>query len=166
MGFWLRWGAILLGAFSLFSLAHGRYAFALGPGIQGALDYYRSSLHPLAEVFSQMLSQGLEPASLNWPAIPADLIVIYFILAVLLLWFYILDDLEWSQSGQERITLWSLLGRASIALFWPLFLPAAIYLITSAKERSSLKCWGLEITKALASFAILAGANACLSTLL
>ena len=104
MGIWLRWGAVLLGAISLFSLAHERYAFALVPVIQDALDHYRSCLN-----------HGLDVASLKWPGIPSDLIVIYLVLGVLLLWFYLFDDLEWSQSSEETITLWSLLGRNPLA---------------------------------------------------
>jgi hypothetical protein len=166
MGFSLRWGGILIGAISLFSLVHQRYAFALIPVIQDGLDHYRSSLHPFADALLQKLSRGPGAESLHWPEIPADLIVVYSVLAILLLWFYVFDDLEWSQSGEETITLWSLLGRAVIALFWPLILPAALYLITFGKQQSSLKSWGQEISKILASFVILYGANACLSTLL
>jgi len=154
MGFLLRWGVILLGAIALLSLAHERYAFALAPSIQNALNHYRSSLHPLAAHLSRRLG------------IPGDLIVVYFLFALLLLWFYIFDDLEWSFSGEERITLRSLLGRTTIALAWPLILPAAMYLIIFSKAESSLKSWWLELTKVLIAFVVLFGANSYLSTLL
>jgi hypothetical protein len=156
MGFWLRWGGILVGAISLFSLAQERYHFALAPGIQNALDYYRSSLHPLAEGLSQKLR----------PGIPGDLVAIYLLFALLLLWFYIFDDLEWSQSGEEPMTLRSLLGRAAIALFWPLVLPAALYLVIFGRDESSVRAWGVEIAKVLALFVGLFGANASISALL
>jgi hypothetical protein len=156
MGFLLRWGGILLGAIALFSLAHQRYAFALAAPTRNALDHFRLSLHPLAE----HLSQGLRPG------IPADLIIIYFVLAILLFWFYIFDDLEWSQSGEEPITLASLLGRTVIALIWPLLIPAALYLMIVRSGESSVRAWGFEITKVLASFVILFAANSSLSTLL
>jgi hypothetical protein len=156
MGFLLRWGGILLGAIALFSLAHERYHFALAPGIQNALDHYRSGLHPLAEGLSQRLR----------PGIPSDLVIIYLLFALILLWSYIFDDLEWSQSGEERMTLRSLLGRAAIALFWPLILPAALYLAIFGKHESSVRAWGVEITKVLALFVGLFGANSSLSTLL
>jgi hypothetical protein len=149
MGFLLRWAGVLLGAIALFSLAHERYAFALAPPVRNALDHYRSSLHPLAEALSQRLRLG----------IPSDLIIIYFLFALLLLWFYIFDDLEWSQSGEETITLRSLLGRAAIALAWPLILPAAMYLSIFGKCESSLQSWWLELTKVLIAFIILFAAN-------
>jgi hypothetical protein len=156
MGFLLRWGGILLGAIALFSLAHERYAFALSPPVRNALDHYRWSLHPLAESLTQRLR----------PGIPADVVIIYFVLAILLLWFYIFDDLEWSQSGEEPITLGSLLGRIVIALIWPLLLPAALYLMILRRGESSVRAWGFEITKVLASFVILFATNSSLSTLL
>jgi len=100
------------------------------------------------------------------PEIPADVIIIYFVLAILLLWFYVFNDLEWSQSGEEPITLASLLGRLVIALIWPLLIPAALYLMTLGKVKSSVRAWGFEITKVLASFAIIFAANSSLSALL
>ena len=154
MGFLLRWSGILLGAIAHFSLAHERFAFALAPAIRNALDHYRLSLHPLAEHLSLRLG------------IPGDLVIIYALFALLLLWFYIFDDLEWSQSGEERMTLRSLLGRIAIALAWPLLLPAAMYLIIFSKDESSLKSWWLELTKVLIAFVILFGANSYLSALL
>jgi hypothetical protein len=154
MGLLLRWSGILLGAIALFSFVHKRFAFALAHSIQNALDHYRSSLHPLAERFSLRLG------------IPGDLIIVYFLFALLLLWFYIFDDLEWSQSGEDRITLRSLLGRIAIALAWPIVLPAAMYLIIFSKNESSLKSWWLELTKVLIAFVILFGANSYLTTLL
>jgi hypothetical protein len=153
MGFMLRWGGILLGAIALFSFAQQRFHFALAPGIRNAFDFYRSSLGPLAEGLSQRLR----------PGISGDLAVIYLLLALLLLWFYIFDDLEWSHAGEETMTLRSLLGRAAIALLWPLILPAALYLIIFSRNESSVRAWGLEITKVLALFVILFGANSFLS---
>jgi hypothetical protein len=108
------------------------------------------------EGLSQRLSSG----------ILGDLAVIYLLIALLLLCFYIFDDLEWSQSGEEAMTLRSLLGRTTIALFWPLMLPAAMYLVIFNKNGSSVRAWGVEITKVLASFAILFGANFFLLSLL
>ena len=165
MGFSLRWGGILLGAIALFSLAHERYAFTLAPVMQEALDHYRSSLHPFAEPLSHRLNRGLDVASLTRPGMAADLIVLYLVHSILLLWFYIFDDFEWHQSGEERVTLPSLLGRFTIALFWPLLLPAAAYLVAYAEEQGSLKSWGLAIAKVFALVVILCGANACASTL-
>jgi hypothetical protein len=156
MGFLLRWGGILLGAISLFSVAQERYAFALAPLFRNALDHYRSSLYPVAEYLSQRLRPGLA----------ADLAVIYLLLALLLLSFYIFDDLKWSRSGEEAITLRSLLGRVAIALLWPLILPAALYFVIFSRNESSVRAWGVEITKVFALFAILFGANSFLPALL
>ena len=156
MGLLLRWGGILLGAIALFSLAHERYGFALTPSIQNALDHYRSGLHPFAEHFPKGLRLG----------IPGDIVVVYALFALLLLWFYIFDDLEWSQTGEERMTLRSFLGRAAIALCWPLLLPVAMYLIVFSKAESSLKSWWLELTKVLLAFVVLFGANSYLSAVL
>jgi hypothetical protein len=153
MGILLRWGGVLLGTIALFSLAHGRYAFALAPPVRNGLDHYRSSLHPLAAGLSLRLGM------------PGDLVIIYFLFALLLLWFYVFDDLEWSQSGEEAVTLRSLSGRIAIALAWPLVLPAAMYLVIFSKGESSLKSWWLELTKVLIAFVILFGANFYLSTL-
>jgi hypothetical protein len=149
MGFLLRWSGILLCAIALFSVAQKRFVFALAPSIRNALDQYRSSLYPLAEHLSQRLRLGIS----------ADLVVIYFLFALLLLWLYIFDDLEWSRSGEETITLRSLLGRTAIALSWPLVLPAAMYLVIFSKVESSLKSWWLELTKVIISSVILFGAN-------
>jgi hypothetical protein len=96
---------------------------------------------------------------------PGDLIIIYFLFALLLLRFYIFDDLEWNQSGEETVTLRSLSGRIAIALAWPLILPAAIYLVIFSRDGSSLKSWWLELTKVFIASAILFGANFYLSTL-
>ena len=92
--------------------------------------------------------------------------VIYLLLALLLLWFYIFDDLKWSRSGEETITLRSLLGRVGIALFWPLVFPAALYFVIFSRSESSVRAWGIEITKVFALFAILFGANSFLPALL
>lgn len=166
MGFWLRWGGILLGAFSLFSLAHHRYAFALVPAVQDALEHYRSALHLLAAFLWQKLGPGLGIADLSWSAETVDFVVIYLILAVLLFWLYLLDDLEWAETDKEKITWWSFLVRALLALCWPVLLPGALFLILLGRSDSSLRSWGLEITKALLLFVILYGANASLLTVL
>ncbi len=163
MSFVLRWFGILFGAASLFSLAQKLYVFAAAPVIEDALARYRSSLHPIMDVVLQPLRSGANVIPLT---AFADLAIVYIALGLLLLVVYIADDLEWHRSGEERVTLVSVLGRFAISVFWPLVLPAAIYLTVLGAEQSTLRSWGFEIAKVLASAAILIGANACYSALL
>jgi hypothetical protein len=165
MGFCLRWLGILLGAVSLFSLAHRLFDFATAPVVTSLLPYYRSTIHPLVSVFSEGLARASHAIGLVPPLLSADLVIIYFSLGFILLVLYAGDDLEWRRSGEERITWTSLLGRVAIACFWPVILPVALYYFFD-RNRNTLRTWVLAAGKMLASAMFIWSVNACFSTLL
>jgi hypothetical protein len=164
MGFSLRWLAILLGAVSIFSLSQGFYDFATAPVVCDLLPYYRSTIHPFAAVISHSLARNSQTVSLASPLLSPDLVIVYTALGFILLVLYLSDDLEWKRSG-EHITLASLLGRITIACFWPLILPIAL-LFAFDPTPSALGNWVGSIGKMLMSAAFLFAANSCFSTLL
>jgi hypothetical protein len=165
MGFCLRWLGILLGAASLFSLAHQLYDFATAPVITSLLPYYRSTVHPLVSVFSEAWARASQTIGLAAPLLPADIVIIYLSLGFILLVLYIGDDLEWRRSGEERITWNAVLGRVAIACLWPVILPVAFYYFFDT-NRNTLRTWVLAAGKMLASAMFLWTVNACFSTLL
>lgn len=165
MRFCLRWLGILLGAVSLFSLAHQLYDFALAPVVTSLLPYYRSTIHPLVSAFSGAWTGASQAAGLAAPLLSADLAIIYLSLGFILLVLYVGDDLEWRRSGEERITWTSFLGRVAIACFWPAILPVALYYFFDT-NRNTLRTWVLAAGKMLASAMFLWSVNACFSTLL
>ncbi len=165
MGFCLRWLGILLGAVSLFSLAQQLYDFATAPVVRDLLPYYRSTVHPLVSVVSGALERASHAIGLALPWLSADFVIIYFALGFILLVLYVGDDLEWRRSGEERITLVSLIGRIAIACLWPAVLPVALYYIFDASQ-NTLRTWVLATGKMLASAVFLLAVNSCFTTLL
>jgi hypothetical protein len=164
MGFCLRWLGILLGAASLFSLAHQLFDFATAPVVTNLLPYYRSTIHPLVSAFSEAFARVSHAIGLA-PLLSADLAIIYLSLGFILLVLYAGDDLEWRRSGEERLTWASFLGRVAIACFWPVILPVALYYIFDT-NKNTLRTWVLAAAKMFASAMFLWSVNACFSTLL
>ncbi len=85
MGFWLRWGGVLLGAISLFSLVQKLSDFGLAPIFKDMLGFYRATFHPIADIIINALKWALALVSIRLPKIPPDVVVIYLLIGTALL---------------------------------------------------------------------------------
>jgi hypothetical protein len=110
MGFWLRWFSILLGAISLFSLAQKLGHLDLAPIFKDMLNFYRAMFHPIADTITSSLRWVLALVSIKLPQIPADVIVMYFLIGATLgrLWIkerFISEreNTEYQNAGLERV---------------------------------------------------------------
>ena len=130
MGFWVRWGEILLGAISIFSLTQRLFDLNVVPIFKDMLGFYHTVLHPIANMFVFIIRQILNLISIRLPNIPADIIIIYLILAAAFFrysayrWNLLknLDDDTYSDFEERSIVLVAL-----YAVIWPIAFIIALF---------------------------------------
>ncbi|MGA7329798.1 MAG: hypothetical protein WBX25_36290 [Rhodomicrobium sp.] len=77
---WLRWGGILLGAISLFSLVQKLTSSEVAPIFDDMMRFYRAALYPLADLIIFALEWSLSLINLRLPTIPQDIVIIYILI--------------------------------------------------------------------------------------
>jgi hypothetical protein len=173
MGFWLRWGGILLGAISLFSLAQKLYSFGLVPIFNDLLSFYRAALHPVVDAVTTGLRWTLDLISIKLPLIPPDAVIVYTLFGSAFIRLFIYGNAEYKARLTKQgfhINYYDseLFGEILGGIFWPVtFIMIIIYyLITKDTDiiKTLIGSWMVEVVKVLVVSLILFGTNAYFSS--
>jgi hypothetical protein len=165
MGFWLRWGGILLAAVSLFSLMQKLANFGIAPVLSDMLNFYRAALHPIAERVASGLRWVFTLVSIGLPVLPSDAVIIYILAGSALTRGLILLDYQAKKALVPLNSIRETFRNIVFGIFWPLSILLGIYRIfTRAADSAAFKSWGSEIAKVIATFLILFGTNAYFSS--
>jgi hypothetical protein len=155
MGILMRWGGIFLGALSLFSLAQKLWNFGLAPIFKEALNFYRVSLYPVAEMVMTGLAWLLSHFSLSLPLIPQDGVILYILCSVSIVAF----ELKQMNQLQKDIGSLTVYVFAIFLLFaWPLTIVINIFGLcfsTKLGIRDIFLGWDAELARLISVFIIM-----------
>jgi hypothetical protein len=191
MAFWFRWGGILLGAMSLFSLIQKLYGFGLAPVFKHFVAFYRAAFYPLADIIIGGMTWLFALAGLRLPQISSDIIVIYVLVGAAFFRYaliyaqrkrraqeiiYIDIDLpDEVKADYTRLTTASLskITRLEIgfififSLLWPVAILISPFVSTGSLIHRlpliSFRSWTIEVCKVIGAFIMLFATNAYFS---
>jgi hypothetical protein len=150
MGFWLRWGGVLLGAISLFSFVQKLRDFGLAPIFNDVLNFYRTVLYPIADALAGGMRWVLSLIDITLPSVPPDLIIIYALIGSAAF----RSALNYHEPHERFPLPLLILG----CLFWPVTIFVApvlskiFYRIPNWYDRGEIILWAKEIAKAVVGF--------------